>query len=185
MALSRINSSMIGAGDVSNTEHAYLNSVSSNVQTQINAVPANNVSANASSAYKSGNQSISHNAWTEIDFQTEWYDISGDYDTSTGRFTVPSGAGGKYLVTASIMFQSYDTRTFDCAIYINGSKKKWAGHSAGVNNYPHSVTANDVVDLSAGDYVSIYGRGYVPSTTITVYGGSGHYRSWFSVTRLT
>ena len=35
MALSRINSSMIGAGDVSNTEHAYLNSVSSNVQTQI------------------------------------------------------------------------------------------------------------------------------------------------------
>ena len=27
---------MIGAGDVSNTEHAYLNSVTSNVQTQIN-----------------------------------------------------------------------------------------------------------------------------------------------------
>ena len=38
MALSRINSSMIGAGDVSNTEHAYLNSVSSNVQTQIDGV---------------------------------------------------------------------------------------------------------------------------------------------------
>ena len=37
MALSRINSSMIGAGDVSNTEHAYLNSVTSNVQTQIDA----------------------------------------------------------------------------------------------------------------------------------------------------
>ena len=34
MALSRINSSMIGAGDVSNTEHAYLNSLTSNVQTQ-------------------------------------------------------------------------------------------------------------------------------------------------------
>lgn len=38
MALSRINSSMIGAGDVSNTEHAYLNSVTSNVQTQIDGV---------------------------------------------------------------------------------------------------------------------------------------------------
>ncbi len=35
MALSRINSNMVGAGDVSNTEHAYLNSISSNVQTQI------------------------------------------------------------------------------------------------------------------------------------------------------
>tara|TARA_Y100001938_G_C8043518_1_gene407526 strand:- start:532 stop:1188 length:657 start_codon:yes stop_codon:yes gene_type:complete len=35
MALSRVNSNMIGAGDVSNTEHAYLNSVTSNVQTQI------------------------------------------------------------------------------------------------------------------------------------------------------
>jgi len=38
MALSRINSSMIGAGDVSNTEHAYLNSLTSNVQTQIAGV---------------------------------------------------------------------------------------------------------------------------------------------------
>ena len=32
-----IDSAKIGAGDVSNTEHAYLNSVSSNVQTQISA----------------------------------------------------------------------------------------------------------------------------------------------------
>lgn len=38
MALSRINSSMIGAGDVSNDEHSYLNSVTSNVQTQIDGV---------------------------------------------------------------------------------------------------------------------------------------------------
>ena len=35
MALSRVNSKMVGAGDVSNAEHAYLNSVTSNVQTQI------------------------------------------------------------------------------------------------------------------------------------------------------
>ena len=41
MALSRINSSMIGAGDVSNTEHAYLNSVTSNVQTQIDGAGGN------------------------------------------------------------------------------------------------------------------------------------------------
>ena len=35
MALSRVNSKMVGAGDVSNAEHAYLNSVSSNIQTQV------------------------------------------------------------------------------------------------------------------------------------------------------
>ena len=31
MAINKINSNMIGAGDVSNAEHAYLNSVTSNV----------------------------------------------------------------------------------------------------------------------------------------------------------
>ena len=41
MALSRINSSMIGAGDVSNDEHSYLNSVTSNVQTQIDGAGGN------------------------------------------------------------------------------------------------------------------------------------------------
>ena len=48
MALSRVNSNMVGAGDVSNTEHAYLNSISSNVQTQItgNNLPAVGSSGN-------------------------------------------------------------------------------------------------------------------------------------------
>ena len=48
MALSRVNSKMVGAGDVSNAEHAYLNSISSNVQTQItgNNLPAVGSSGN-------------------------------------------------------------------------------------------------------------------------------------------
>ena len=37
MAINKINSNMIGAGDVSNAEHAYLNSVTSNIQTQISS----------------------------------------------------------------------------------------------------------------------------------------------------
>ena len=50
MALSRINSSMIGAGDVSNTEHAYLNSVTSNVQTQIDGAGLTQGTATASTS---------------------------------------------------------------------------------------------------------------------------------------
>ena len=48
MAVKRLNSNMVGAGDVSNTEHAYLNSISSNVQTQItgNNLPAVGSSGN-------------------------------------------------------------------------------------------------------------------------------------------
>ncbi len=48
MAVKRLNSNMVGAGDVSNAEHAYLNSISSNVQTQItgNNLPAVGSSGN-------------------------------------------------------------------------------------------------------------------------------------------
>jgi len=151
----------------------------------LTGISTGNVATHASSAYKNANQSFTHNAWTKISFEIENYDVANNYDTSTNEFTVPSGADGKYLVTANIQFQSADTRPYDCAIYINGSKKKWNSHAAGVTNYGHGVPVSDVVDLSAGDTVCIYGRGYNIGQTITIYGGSGHYRNWFSVTRLT
>ena len=46
---------------------------------------------------------ISDATMTTIIFQNEYFDTDSAYDTSTGRFTVPSGEGGKYWVTYRIL----------------------------------------------------------------------------------
>ena len=44
----------------------------------------------------SGNQTINNNATTVMAFDTEVYDTDSAFDTSSYRFTVPSGKAGKY-----------------------------------------------------------------------------------------
>ena len=97
MALSRINSSMIGAGDVSNTEHAYLNSVSSNVQTQIDGAGVADVKFQARNSSTDSN--VTGNTGTPtIDFDTETFDTGSNFASDT--FTAPST--GQYLLITCV-----------------------------------------------------------------------------------
>ena len=49
------------------------------------------------SATLSGAQSVANNTSTVIVFNSEAYDTDSAYDVSNGKFTVPSGEGGKYF----------------------------------------------------------------------------------------
>ena len=49
------------------------------------------------SAYNTQDQQVPNTTWTKINFVSEFYDTDSAYDTSTSRFTVPSGNCGKIL----------------------------------------------------------------------------------------
>ena len=44
---------------------------------------------------------VGSGAWTKVQFDTEYFDVGGGYDTTNDKFVVPTGEGGKYYFTAS------------------------------------------------------------------------------------
>ena len=97
-----IDSAKIGAGDVSNTEHAYLNSISSNIQTQVSA--AGGFTPGASVYRNSGTQTITTGTVTEVVWQAETYDTDGDF--ASNGFTVGTGDDGIYIAVAQVYWNS-------------------------------------------------------------------------------
>jgi hypothetical protein len=73
-------------------------------------------------AYMSGNQSISNSSNTKIAFDSERIDTDSAFDTSNNRFTVPSGAAGKYLFTYWGKMGLDDGKILQLIMYKNGSE---------------------------------------------------------------
>jgi hypothetical protein len=125
----------------------------------------------AFSAYLSSSQTVTNNVYTKIIFNSEIVDTNSAYDTSTGRFTVPSGQGGKYMVyhnilaDASTSFSYALTKTYkngsDTAVNYNHNTIQ---PEAGVG-YQFNVNSSVIWDLSAGDYLEVYLR-FVGSGTL-------------------
>jgi len=133
---------------------------------------AGNVTVNAAamkntpafSAYSNIAQSFSSGTFTKVQFNTEDYDTDGAYDNSTNyRFTVPSGAAGKYLVKARLNFRSTsDNITYGIvAIYKNGVKfQQVLSNSNGTSNAAFrdfTVSNEHGMILEVSDYIEIFG----------------------------
>lgn len=107
------------------------------------------------SAYISGSHSLT-SSWAKMTFNTELFDTSSNFDSSTNyRFTAPVAGFYQFNWTISTS-QSSGTHKITSSIYKNGSvltrgSQAW---SAGSQNY--SVGA-DLVQLAANDYVEVYG----------------------------
>ena len=110
-------------------------------------------------------QTISNTSFTKITFDNEDFDTDSAFDLSNNRFTVPSGAAGKYFFSAWITGDDnigYDR--FHTAIYVNGSQANFAGSSSRYLNhaYPNlgsgdfSYNINFIYNASAGDYFEVY-----------------------------
>jgi hypothetical protein len=108
-------------------------------------------------AYRTALQSISNNTWTKIQYNVELFDTDGAYDHSTNyRFTIPSGAAGKYVILNAINLHDLeDTKYVQSAIYKNGSKLKEDIVSAS-RTIPTSVKTLTIDDASVGDYYEAY-----------------------------
>jgi len=105
-------------------------------------------------AYLNANQSISHNTTTKINFNSEYWDTDGKFDTSNNRFT-PTIAG-KYFFNSSLRYDNGATYNVTLYIYKNGSEyiKVRFNQNASVE----TIQITGILELDSDDYVEIYGR---------------------------
>tara|TARA_B100000131_G_scaffold122979_1_gene120111 strand:- start:1 stop:603 length:603 start_codon:yes stop_codon:yes gene_type:complete len=119
-----------------------------------------------------GNQSLSHEVMTKLEFDKEVYDIGSCYDPSTNyRMTVPSGKTGYYQIGAKICFEASANSKQMIAwlkFKLNGSDINVSGGGSNVfdhyNNGSSSghrnimTSTSFILYLNAGDYVEVYGQ---------------------------
>jgi len=108
--------------------------------------------------YLGSTQTISDNTSTVVQYNTENFDTDSAYDTSTYRFTVPSGKAGKYFFSAhAYVFQSgASLYSSDIAIRKNGTNQ--SADNLGLDssdNYGYILKTTTILDLSVGDYVDV------------------------------
>ena len=143
-------------------------------------------------AFLSSNQTLSDNVYTKIQFNSEVYDTDNAYDNSSNyRFTVPSGEAGKYFVNYTMLIYDSSANLLGSrvALYKNGVEfvDTITELDAGISHrfYNDSQNVSVIMNLSAGDYLEVYGRGNTTdSGTFVVSGNSTYYYSFFSVHKL-
>ena len=129
------------------------------------------------SAYANSNSAISDNTFTKVEYDAEEYDTDSAFDTSTYRFTVPSGKAGKYFIHASVYLygNNNDEKLKGFDIYKNGSTfrrtENFSQFSTG-NGSGGNSTNTAVLDLSVGDYIEIFAKIDVNSGTANIYGAT-------------
>ena len=122
----------------------------------------------AFSSYMNSNVAITHEVVTKLEFDAEIYDVGSCFDTSNYRFTVPSGKGGYYHIGYSVNYESSSNTTVLIGwtkVYKNGSRdstgeRAFEFYQNNTNNPTRNVhTARSfVANLSAGDYIELYGQ---------------------------
>lgn len=96
------------------------------------------------------NHAVANGAFTQVQFNTELYDINNWFDVSTFRFT-PQKAGTYFLGSFAGVQSAVDTATLHVAIRKNGLNQGWtrikqsgSGESGGYAATP--LTANGTTD---------------------------------------
>lgn len=105
----------------------------------------------------SANQTAGTGAWGVSAFDTEGWDTDAFHSTSsnTSRVTVPTGLGGKYMLTGSAEWATNATGLRGLRFLKNGTTVVGvilvAANTGAGTNLSHAAVA----DLAAGDYVEI------------------------------
>ena len=114
-------------------------------------LPAGETNAPSFRAFMNGNQVIANATTTTITYNAEEYDTASAYNTSTYTYTVPSGEGGKYIMTMKFSFEnSADFRQIGY-FKVNGSEAR-------ALQTDHDTTDNGFIqvslfNLNAGDAI--------------------------------
>ena len=118
--------------------------------------PASGSTYVGASAYKSAAQSLTTATYTLVTFNTENFDTDSIHDNSsnTSRMTIPSGKGGKYLVTGQLLFATNSTGIRICEILKNGSNVTYIQVQPATTDAT-SLLINWVVNCVATDYIEV------------------------------
>ena len=118
------------------------------------------VNTPAFQARLSGNYTLANNTASVLPLNTDnsspkSFDTNGAFDTSTYKFTVPSGQGGKYFLFATARFdEPIASDRCNVSILRNGSGLSIEGEQQGAHQY-FTVSASGAAVLSVGDYVTM------------------------------
>jgi len=132
--------------------------------------------------YKNAAQDLSDNAFVKVTWGAEVYDTDSAF--SSNKFTVPSGMGGKYRFTTQLYWiaNSNTLDLFYVTYYINGSIPSIVSSTGNsLNMWSNSAGAEQTVmntttlDLSAGDYVEVYGKLNVNSGSARLYSAGNYF----------
>ena len=108
----------------------------------------------SSSVSGSGDQNISNNTNTLVNFTNKVFDTDSAFDTSTMRFTVPTGQAGKYFFeTSGALNSSSDFDGTELQLRVNNSTVSVARAR---NENQEILKTALVVNLSVDDYVDVY-----------------------------
>tara|TARA_B100002019_G_scaffold280408_1_gene283303 strand:- start:1372 stop:1881 length:510 start_codon:yes stop_codon:yes gene_type:complete len=104
--------------------------------------------------YRSANQSISHGAGpTIIQFDASRIDEGGGVTLgSSAKYTVPSGAGGIYVLNGHGRMNTGSDGNVSIGIWVNGSGIVTSYYE---NNYYEGMNCSSLRSLSEGDYVEL------------------------------
>ena len=134
-------------------------------------------------AYRSSAQSFSASTNTDVQFNATSFDSASGFNTSNGKFTVPSGQAGKYFFA----FHSHVYDANEELRQINRAFRKNGGYTGSVDNtfdtavvVTNNVPITTIIDLSVGDYIETYVWGNTADNgTFQVYGEGLNYTYFY------
>jgi hypothetical protein len=142
------------------------------------ATPATGTTFSGAQATSNGaSYSYTSGVETLLTFASETYDTNGFHSTATntGRLTIPTGAGGKYLFNATGIFIGTVPSYIFVKLYKNGARIADAiaygatiGFVSGNNNGP--ATGSVMADAAPGDYFELYVQSDQSTGTKNLYG---------------
>jgi len=118
-------------------------------------------SAKIFSVYRSGNQSVSNNTATKVQFNAEEYDANNWFDSTTNYRLTPTTAGYYYL-TATLFTNANggaNPTTSIIYLYKNGSQYKWfISQQSGSSGQFSAIISTVVYANGSSDYFECYGQ---------------------------
>ena len=110
--------------------------------------------ASPARAYLSGVQSIPTGADTEVELDTEDFDIGDNFNTTTYKYVVPTT--GIYQINASVLLSELDDgKKIFVRIKVDSTTKLRAqSYSPGANLYPSAVISGKL-NLTAGEEITM------------------------------
>jgi hypothetical protein len=126
------------------------------------------------SAYITANQDVTNATDTIMTFNAENYDTDSAFDTTTYRFTVPAGEGGKYFINGHVRGENTNSYDMILQINLNGAACQFKNTHHGSYDDIYITT---IMALSATDYLELIVSQTSGSTQTY---GSGTLRTEFS-----
>lgn len=139
------------------------------------------------SVYKAANQTgVSDSVLTKVQFDTEYFDTNNNFDTTNNRYVAP--VDGFYQINLYIHVQSANNTGVAAigSLYKNGVELTRGDAVVAGFSAAQLITCRvqELVQLTAGDYLEGYGYMDVGSSTVTFAGGGlGSKFSGFLVSR--